>query len=169
MQGFLNFFLLTYHLMTKNNNNKKAIEYYEKAYTVADTDPATRANYYYYAGMLGLQRERFQFARDMAREALKIKSDFCEAYMLIGEIYIQSSKSFSQDDFERSTVFWVAVDYFERASRIAACASDGNSKANSYANYYPNKEEVFFRSLNDGQRYNVGGWINEMTTVRVKK
>jgi tetratricopeptide (TPR) repeat protein len=157
------------NMFVKKSNYEKAFEYYEKAYSVTDTDAATRANYYYYAGMLGLQREKLQFARDMAREALKLKPDFCEVLMLIGEVYGQSSKGFSTDDFERSTVFWVAADYFEKASRIAACTSDGNSKSSFYSNYFPGKEEVFFRSLSEGQRYTVAGWINETTTVRVKK
>jgi len=157
------------NMFVKKNNFDKAFEYYEKAYSVADTDAATRANYYYYAGMLALQRDRLQFARDMAREALNLKSDLCEAFMLIGEVYGQSSKNFSTDDFERTTVFWVAADYFEKASRIEACKNDGNSKVSFYSNYFPNKEEVFFRSLSEGQRYTVAGWINETTTVRVKK
>jgi hypothetical protein len=118
--------------------------------------------------MLGIQHDRMQFARDMAREALKLKADYCEALMFIGEIYGQASKSFSSDEFEKQTVFWIAADYFEKASRIANCAN-GRSKANFYSGYFPNKEEVFFRSLTEGQRYTIGGWINETTTVRVKK
>ncbi len=153
----------------KKNNYEKAFEYYEKAYSVNETEPATRATYYYYAAMLGIQHDRMQFARDMAREALKLKADYCEALMLIGEIYGQASKSFSSDEFEKQTVFWIAADYFEKASRIANCANDGRSKANFYSGYFPNKEEVFFRSLTEGQRYTIGGWINETTTVRVKK
>jgi tetratricopeptide (TPR) repeat protein len=157
------------NMFVKKSNYDKAFEYYEKAYSVTETEPTTRATYYYYAGMLALQRDRLQFARDMAREALKLKADYCEAYMLIGEVYGQSSKSFSTDDFERTTVFWIAVDYFEKASRIEACANDGNNKASFYSNYFPGKEEVFFRVLTVGQRYTVAGWINETTTVRVKK
>ena len=156
------------NLFVKKSNWDKAFEYYEKAYTT-EPDPVKKADYYYYAGMLGLQRGRLQFARDMAREVLKLKSDYCQAYMLLGEVYAQSSKDFSTDEFERSTVFWVAVDYFTKASHIDACATDGANKANFYSNYFPDKEDVFFKSLSEGDRYTVGGWINETTTVRVKK
>jgi hypothetical protein len=52
----------------------------------------------------------------MASEAIKLKNDFCEAYMLLGEVFAQSAKSFSDDDFERSTVFWVAVDNLKERS-----------------------------------------------------
>jgi tetratricopeptide (TPR) repeat protein len=157
------------NMFVKRSAYDKAFEYYEKAYSVNETEPATRATYYYFAGMLGLQRERHQFARDMAREALKLRPDYCEAMLLMGEVFGQAGRGFSSDDFERTTVYWLAVDYFEKASRISGCATDGSSKSSFYSNYFPNREEVFFRSLTEGQRYTVGGWINESTTVRVKR
>jgi hypothetical protein len=86
--------------------------------------------------------------------------------MLIGDIYVAASRSFGEDNFEKSTVFWVAVDYFERARSNPDCAVDASRKANDYRKYFPNKEEAFFRSLQEGQTYKVGGWINENTRVR---
>ncbi len=156
------------NMFVKKEKYDKAFDYYEKAYT-GEQNPENKAMYYYYSGMLGLQHSKLQHASTMAGEAIKLKSDYCEAYMLLGEVYAQSAKGFSDDDFERSTVFWIAVDNFERASRYANCKNDGESKASFYRNYFPNKEEVFFRSLTEGGRYTVGGWINESTVVRVKK
>lgn len=156
------------NMFVKKNNTEKATSYYEKAYT-EETDPANKATYYYYAGMYALQNGKIQQARTMANEAIKLKNDYCEAYMLLGEVYAQASKSFSSDEFEKVTVFWLAVDNYEKASRFATCKSDGDSKANFYRNYFPNKEEVFFRSLSEGSRYTVAGWINETTTVRAKR
>ena len=156
------------NMFVKKNNAEKASAYYEKAYT-DEQDPATKATYYYYAGMYALQNGKIQQARTMANEAIKLKNDYCEAYMLLGEVYAQASKSFSSDEFEKVTVFWLAVDSYEKASRFANCKSDGDSKASFYRNYFPNKEEVFFRSLSEGARYTVGGWINETTTVRAKR
>ena len=71
------------------------------------------------------------------------------------------------DDFEKSAVFWVAVDYFERARNAGEdCAVDASQKIADYKKYFPNKEEAFFRSISAGQTYKVGGWINESTKVR---
>ena len=85
----------------------------------------------------------------------------------MGDIYVASSKSFEGDDFEKSAVFWVAVDYYERARRAGEdCAIDAAQKAATYRKYFPNKEEAFFRSLQEGQTYKIGGWINESTKVR---
>lgn len=152
----------------KKENYAKAFEYYERAYN-SESSNDQKAIYYYEAAGLSLQQHKLQNARDLAREAIKLKSDYCEALQLIGETYAQASKSFSEDDFERSTVFWLAVDYFRRAAAIDKCKDDANSKANFYENYFPNKEEIFFRSLTIGNNHYLGSWINETTKVRAKQ
>jgi len=154
-------------MFLKRKEFDKAMVYYKEAYE-KEPNNDLKATYYYEAGMLSLQQEKNMQARDLVREAIKLKSDYCEALMLMGEIYAQSSRSFNGDDFEKSTVFWVAADYYEKASRIESCKSDAENKVKFYYNYFPNKEEVFFRGFSEGQRYTIGGWINESTTIRVK-
>lgn len=151
----------------KKQEYTKTFDYYQKAYTV-ETNAAQKAIYYYEAAGLALQQNMLQKARDLDKEALKLNSDYCEAYQLMGEIFAQASKGYSDDDFERSTVFWLAVDYFNKAARYANCKQDASSKASFYQNYFPNKEDVFFHSLSEGNSHSLGGWINETTTVRVK-
>jgi tetratricopeptide (TPR) repeat protein len=155
-------------MFLKKKDYDKAFDYYKQAYET-ETNPDTKASYYYEAGMLALQREKLQMARDLVREAIKLKADYCQAYMLLGEVYGQASKSFEGDDFDKSTVFWVAVDCFEKAARYDDCKADAENKAKFYSSYFPNKEEAFFRGLSEGQKQQIGGWINETTTVRVKK
>lgn len=154
-------------MFLKKEDNEKAFEYYQKAYT-DETNPDLKATYYYEAAALALQKGMYQRSRDLAKEALKYKADYCEVYMLLGEIFGQASKDFSTDDFERTTVFWVAVDYFKKAASYDNCKADGNNKARFYESYFPSKDEAFFRSLSEGQSHFVGGWINETTKVRVK-
>lgn len=151
----------------KKNDNKRAFEYYEKAYS-EEKNNEIKASYYYEAAGLALQNDMLQKARDLAKEALKNKPDYCEVYLLLGEIYAQASKTYSDDDFERSTVFWVAVDFFQKAANFDNCKTDGLSKVKFYTNYFPSKDEAFFRSLIEGQNHFVSGWINETTKIRVK-
>jgi tetratricopeptide (TPR) repeat protein len=157
------------NIFVKERNFEKAFAYYEKAYSNTEIDSSTRATYCYNAALLALRVEKYPSARDIARKALILKPNFCEALILIGDIYGQASKTFSDDDFEKSTVFWLVQDYYEKALQIAPCNLNENIKKNIYFNYFPNKEEIFFRNLTDGQPYKIGGWINETTTVRVKK
>lgn len=152
----------------KKENYTKSLEYYEKAYSTA-TDNDAKALYYYEAAGLSLQQGKLQSARDLANQVIKSKAEYCEAYMLLGEIYAQASKGFSDDDFERSTIFWVAVDYFRKAASIAKCKDDASSKVNFYENYYPNNEDIFYHGLTVGNNHYIGGWINETTKVRVKQ
>lgn len=153
-------------LFLKKEDITKALAYYEKAYT-QETNPEQKATYLYEAAMLNLQHGNLRAARDLAQQALRAKPDYCQAYMLIGEVYAQASKEFT-DDFEKGTVFWVVVDYFRKAAAIEACKSDASLKIGQYSNYFPSKEEAFFRQLQVGQSYTVGGWINETTRVSAK-
>ncbi|MDA3879468.1 MAG: hypothetical protein PF436_03685 [Prolixibacteraceae bacterium] len=152
----------------KKDNYKKTFEYYEKAYTSA-TDKDKKAMYYYEAAGLALQQNMLEKARDLAKMTISTKSDYCEAYMLIGEVYVQASKDYSDDSFERSTVFWLATDYFEKAARYNNCKVEAQNKIENYSRYFPNKEEVFYRTLEAGKNYYIGSWINETTKVREKQ
>jgi tetratricopeptide (TPR) repeat protein len=150
----------------KRDDTERAKNYYQQAME-QETNKELLAKYYYeYALFIFAKDHALQESRDFARKALDIKPDYCEAIMLIGDIYVSASRSFGADDFEKSTVFWVAVDYYERARSNPDCAVDASKKAGDYRRYFPNKEEAFFRSLQDGQTYKVGGWINENTRVR---
>lgn len=155
-------------MFLRKDDNARAFEYYERAYT-KETNNDLKAVYYYEAAALSLQKGMLQKSRDLAKEAVKIKPDYCEAYMILGEVYAQASKDFSTDDFERNTVFWLAVDYFRKASSFENCSADGANKVRFFENYFPSKDEVFFRSYEEGANHFIGGWINETTKVRVKK
>ena len=154
------------HRFVERDEIGKAKEYYKQAMD-QETDKGLLATYYYeYATLLYAKDKAYPEAREYARKALDLKPDYCEALMLIGNIYVAASRNFGKDDFEKASVFWVAVDYFNKARRYEDCAVDAAKKATDFKKYFPNKEEAFFRSLTEGQTYKVGGWINETTKVR---
>ncbi len=149
------------------NEYQRAYEYYKEAYN-SDAPDVQRAVYYYEAAGLALQEGNLKQSRDYLKEATKLRNNYCEAYMLLGEVYAQASRDYSEDAFERSTVYWVAVDYFERAAQNENCRTDAVNRVNTYKNYFPVRDEVFFRGLTEGASHQVGGWINETTKVRVR-
>ncbi|MCD6354711.1 MAG: hypothetical protein J7L95_04095, partial [Prolixibacteraceae bacterium] len=150
----------------KKDDTAKAKEYYKQAME-QETDKALLATYYYEYGLFVFIKENaFAEARNYARKTLEIDPDYCEAYMLIGDIYVAASRTFKGDNFEKSTVYWLAVDYYNKARRNNDCAIDAAQKASNIKKYFPDKEEAFFRSMQEGQTYKVGGWINETTKVR---
>jgi tetratricopeptide (TPR) repeat protein len=150
----------------KMDDTEKAKEYYKQAME-QETDQDLLANYYYEYGIFVFAKEgALQEARSYARKALAIKSDYCDANELIGDIYVAASQKFNGDEFEKAAIFWLAVDYFSKARRGEDCAIDAAEKASRYKRYYPKKEEAFMRSIQEGSSYKVEGWINETTKAR---
>ncbi len=154
------------HEYLRKDDLVNAKKYYDQAIS-QETDTKLLASYYYErALLLYIKESKYQEAREMARKAVSLDSELCNAYMLIGDIYAASSRSFSGTNLEKSAIFWVAVDYYNKARRVDECAVDAANKATDYKKYFPNKEDAFMEGLQNGQSYKVGGWINETTTVR---
>ena len=154
------------HTYLGKDDIDKAREFYEQAIT-QETDPKLLATYYYERGYLRYAKlKNYVGARDDARKALSLDPTLCDANMLIGDIYSAAASSFEGSGLEKAAVFWVAVDYYDKAKRAEDCAVDASQKASDYKKYFPNKEDAFMEGLQEGQTYKVGGWINESTKVR---
>jgi len=143
----------------------KAKEYYQKAME-QETDQDLLASYHLEYGKVLYSQSEYQKARQHAREVLKIQSGNCDAYMLIGKIYVAASRNFPGKQLQKSAVFWVACDYFAKARSGEDCAIDASKALSDYRKYFPNKEDAFMEGLKKGDSYHVGGWINENTRVR---
>jgi len=154
------------HRYLKLNDPEKAKGYYKQAIE-QETDQDLLSNYYYeYAYFIFAKENALSEARSYAKKALAINPKYCEANMLIGNIYVAASKHFDGTKIEKSAVFWVAVDYFNKARRGEDCTIDAGKKVSTYKKYFPNKEEAFMDGLQEGKSYKVEGWINETTKVR---
>lgn len=151
----------------KKEDIDKAKEYYKQAMAQETDQQMLKVYYYEYALTIFAKDNTLQEARSYANKALAIDPNYCKALMLIGEIYASASHSFSGDAFEKSSLFWVSVDYFNKAAKASEdCMMEASQKAAQYKQYFPNKEEGFFKGLTEGQNYTVGGWVNEVTKVR---
>tara|TARA_B100001142_G_scaffold147747_1_gene148643 strand:+ start:890 stop:2221 length:1332 start_codon:yes stop_codon:yes gene_type:complete len=104
-------------------------------------------------------------ARNEVYKALDIRKGWGEAYMNLGNIYIAGAKECA-GDFEKSTVYWVAVDAFRRALSDEDTKQRASRSINTYSKYFPNKETCFFNGIEDGKSHVVGCWINQSTIVR---
>jgi tetratricopeptide (TPR) repeat protein len=150
----------------RKENIEMAKKYYEQAIQ-QEKDPKLLASYYYERGLLLFAKESaFSEAREMARKAISLDPDLCDAYMMIGDIYVHSASSFNGTGIQKSAVFWVAADYYNKARKGDDCAAEAANKAADLRKYFPNKEEAFMEGLQAGQSYKVEGWINETTSVR---
>lgn len=148
---------------------EKAITYYQEAIE-REEDPSKKADYLYQlAYITNAQMKQAQKARTYAMEAIKLRPDWGEPYILIGDAYAGSKDCFT-DEFEKTTIYWAAVDQFSKAKSVdAAVAEKANERISTYKNYFPDIETIFFYSLKEGDNYQVGCWINETTKVRARK
>lgn len=147
----------------------KAITYYKEAID-REEDPSKKADYLYQLGFItNAHLKQPQKARTYALEAIKLKPDWGEPYILIGDAYVGSKDCFT-DEFEKTTIYWAAVDQFIKAKSVdTAVAEKANERISTYKKYFPDIETIFFYSLKEGDNYKVGCWINETTKVRARK
>ncbi len=154
----------------KRDEFNKAKDYYQNA-IAAETDKELLSKYYYELGLLTFAKENnFQQARNYARKALENNPNYGNALILIGDIYAHYSKNYGKDEFDHLSLYWLAVDYYEKAKRVDPDVfAEANNKINTYRVYFPDKETLFFGGYQDGQTITFGSWINESTKVRARK
>jgi hypothetical protein len=87
--------------------------------------------------------------------------------MIIADAYAGSEIG---DAFDNHSVYWVAVDYLNRAKRAdPSLEAAADEKIQIYSKLFPTREEGFFRRINDqGIAYKVGSWIGEVTVIRFR-
>ena len=155
-------------LFLSKEEYEKAITYYHEAID-REEDPAKKADYLFQLGFItNVQLKQPQKARTYALEAIRLKPGWGEPYILIGDAYASSKNCFT-DEFEKTTIYWAAVDQFSKAKSVdAAVAEKANERISTYKKYFPDIETIFFYSLKEGDNYTVGCWINETTKVRAR-
>ncbi|TFH35734.1 MAG: hypothetical protein E4G95_06570 [Bacteroidia bacterium] len=163
--------MAAYHLAEMNFNkgdNDKAEYYYNEAVTL-ESDPDSKSTYYTKLAAIRLGAKDNIAARDYARKAIDMNPRNGTAYMIIGNCY--AGVKIGNDDFENQTVYWVAVDYFQKAKQVDPDLTSNVSEfITVFAQAFPTKTECFFRSITEeGVSFSVGGWINETTIVRFRK
>jgi gluconate kinase len=151
------------------NDLHKAAYYLKMAVEGAYVDTETRALWYYELAVVSNANKDFCEAIDFAREAIRLKNEYGKAYFLLGDAYIAYRDSLG-DDFQQRTAFWAAADKYRKAAIVdPSLAEDTSERLDEIAAQYPDKEDNFFLDLKEGDPYQVGGCINESTTVRSRK
>ena len=121
----------------------------------------------YYLGLADAYRNMGSYAsaRNAVYSALEIRTGWGEAYMNLGYIYIAGAK-ICGDDFDESTVYWIAVDAFRKALPDEYTKERASKIINTYSKYFPSKEKCFFLGIESGKSHTVGCWINKTTMAR---
>ncbi len=154
-------------LFLKKEDFEKAGKYYMEAIDKSD-NAEDKAGYYYELGAITLNMNKPQEAARFASQAIELRPSWGDPYILLGKCYVSGNNALG-DEFERRTAYWIAVDMFRKAKTVDPNVSGSAGQLISdYSQYFPTKEELFFRSISEGDSYTVGGWINKTTTARAK-
>lgn len=160
----------------KKEDWRGAIAYYNEAISLIDEeDDDDQDDYLYNIAFIYMDKlKNYPEARKYARQSLEVVANQGRCYILIGCCYA-AAKPYSEADYPAAkaailnkTVFWAAVDQFNKAKLVdPSCAADADKLIAAYSKYYPTKEEMFdLPNELGGPTYIVGGWINEKTTCR---
>ena len=153
-------------LFLRRENFEKAVEYFEYAIE-RETESVEKAKYNQTLGQIMLSRyNRFNDAKRYANEAIKLRPDWGQPYVLLATTYASGPK-IGEDDFEKAYVYWIVVDKLQRARQVDPdIAPMVDPMIRQFQQHFPKKEEGFFRGINEGATINVGGWVGESTRAR---
>lgn len=112
--------------------------------------------------------KNFPASRDYALRAAEFRSDWGEPFILIGKLYASSGPLCGPGrGWDSQIVTWPAIDKFQYAKSIdPSCAEEANEWIQRYSKYMPSVEDIFQRQMEKGQKFKVGCWIQEWTTIR---
>ncbi|NQV51718.1 MAG: hypothetical protein HQ500_00965 [Flavobacteriales bacterium] len=152
----------------KKKNYSKAFAFYKEAVAGSQDNDLLFKSYKYGANCL-LQLGQAQSAKGYALKMLNIDPNSGDAYMLIGQAYVQGRKECGSNECEGRAAYWAAVDKFAKAKSVDPSVADEAQKLiNSYSAQFPKKEDCFFHGINEGTTYTFDCWIGETTTVRTR-
>lgn len=160
-------------LHLQDGNAAQATSYYEEALAMLgdDEDATVRRDILFNLGIARQQEGGVSQARSFFRQAIQLDANFGQAYIAIGDLYATAVSNCGSFEREDRAVYWLAVDYYERARAMdSSVSAQANQKVATYRRSFPDQEALFFKSWEPGQSYQVNygcyAWIAETTTVR---
>jgi tetratricopeptide (TPR) repeat protein len=151
--------------------NVKALNYFDKA-LLMQNDSAKLTKYLIKKAKFQNKTGNYSGARTTASKALEIDPKRAEACIVIGNAISYGAGNCKTLKFGGPEVFWVAVDYYNKAASIAQdpeIKAKALNKAAKNSSYFPREQDIFLKTLNVGDSYKVGCWVNTSTTIRAKK
>lgn len=152
-------------------NFPEALQYFQQAVNLYEDDEEKFTALLLMAEISFRQLRQYSQARTYALQASELDPDNGRPFLLIGEMYATTASQCGDNDLTKSVAYWAAVDKFITARNVdsdEAVIERANQLINTYSQYFPNNELIFFHGLTEGNSYRVDCWINETTRVRAR-
>ncbi len=155
-----------------DGDTAEAIRLYEASLTMEGGEDAAK-EVYFNIGIGHQQEGRLASARSQFRRAINSDPTYVQALIAIGDLYVTSVQGCGSFEREDRAVYWLAADYFNRATSRADTETYKNQarqRASDIQRFFPTAEDKFFKNWTTGDRYAVDygcyTWVGETTTVR---
>ncbi len=159
-------------LENSNQNYREAIQYFDQAANLYEDDGDKFTAYMLMADITYRNLRQHSQSRNYALQASELQPENGRPYILIGEMYAATASSCGDNDLTKSVAYWAAVDKFVQARNVDSdpvVQERATQLINTYSQYFPNNEIIFFYGLSEGDSYRVECWINETTRVRARR
>jgi tetratricopeptide (TPR) repeat protein len=151
----------------KNKKYREALTYFEQAIQLCKG--CTQSfEYYMMAAKAALNNGQNSKAIKYAKQATKLNSSSGAAYLIIAKAIARSSKNCGDRDLIHRSVYWLAVDYLEKAKNMDSSVREVADKLiKQFENEFPEKDELFFHGLKEGDLFLVP-CFGEKTIIRAR-
>lgn len=157
---------LTGKMYIKRELFTDAVIYLKEAISLYKDDQE-RADVQFLLANVYFQLKRFQEARNECYAVLKVRPNDGRSLIVIGDLYASTAKQCGDGDFYSKVAYWAAVDKYIKAKNVDPDVADlASTKINTFMQYFPATEQIFFHDLKEGDAFKVECWINETTKVR---
>lgn len=152
-------------LAYKKNDFTGAVKFFDEAIQL-EQDDATKADIAYKAAAVLSAGKKYSKSKVYCLKAVKFNKNFGAPYILLAKLYASSPK-WSKEPVLNSCTYFAVVDKLYRAKSVdPSVAEEAQKLINTYSQYFPTTEKLFFLGLKKGDTVQIGGWINESTTIR---
>lgn len=159
-----------------NANTAETLRFYKEAYEKA-TEESQKETMALEISDVYLNTEDLRQARTWSRNALKHNAKSGQAFIKIARVYaaaVSQCTSSRKLELEDRVVYWLVLDYLDRAKREDPSVSSlANNFISSYTPVVPTTENKFFKNWSKGDKLKVDAslnacydWVNETTAVR---
>ena len=151
-------------LNDKKGDSKLAIEYYNESIDL-ETDNLKKAKTLYKIALKFKKSGQFFKSRTYANKALKYQPSMGKAYLLIGNLYASSANNCGTSQFEKRSIYWLALKEAKKAASVDASVRKlANKTATSYEGRAPSKTDIFSEAMG-GKKISFNCWIGKSVTV----
>ena len=157
------------YLSLKQEDYGAAVDYFLQA-VEGELDDIKKADYLFYLAKTYAAMGENNKAKSRALEVNKYRSGWGAPFMLIGDLYAQSSRKCGEntgnstnDEFKKRVGYWAAIEKYEYAKKIdSSFTVEANNKIKQYGNQAPDKTSTFQIIGLDQPTYKIECWYVEI-------